>query len=58
MRYFASANNKFIQVADVFANLYFSQCMNKAYAKEFEELCSSGYLKDVFYFPQKKRKNK
>lgn len=51
VQYFDSANNKLIQVADVFANLYYSQLLTSAYTEEFKMLESSGILKHCFNFP-------
>lgn len=50
--YFDSASNKFIQIADVFANLYFSHLHTGQYDKEFEFLKESGILKFIFEFPK------
>jgi len=50
--YFDSADNKFIQIADVFANLYFSQLQARQYTKEFEDLRAKGILKFEFEFPK------
>ena len=52
--YFDSSNNKFIQVADVFSNIFYSNCVAGSYSEELEQLKKDGYIKDIFYFPQKK----
>lgn len=49
--YFDSANNRFVQVADVFANFYYSHLQNDQYSKEFDMLKKRGILKAVFDFP-------
>lgn len=49
--YFDSANNLIIQIADVFANLYFSQLKTNAYAEEFDKMQQNGYIKYIFKFP-------
>lgn len=49
--YFDSSRNKLIQVADVFANLYYSHLMTNKYSKEIETLRNAGILKFVFKFP-------
>ena len=49
--YFDSANNIIIQIADVFANLYFSELKTNAYSEEFEKLQEEGYVKYIFRFP-------
>lgn len=51
VRYFDSANNKIIQIADVFSNLYFSQLKTNAYSREFDYMIKEGYLKHIFRFP-------
>ena len=54
VKYFDSANNKIIQIADVFSNLYFSQLKTNAYDKEFNYMLNEGYLKYIFRFPNSK----
>ena len=49
--YFDSANNKLIQVADVFANIMFSNLMTDGYSDELQRLQRDGYIKKIFYFP-------
>lgn len=49
--YFDSTNNKFIQIADVFANLYYSQLLTNKYDKEFELLKERQILKFIFEYP-------
>lgn len=49
--YFDSANNKFIQIADIFANLYYSQLKTNQYTQEFNELKKKSMLKFTFEFP-------
>ena len=51
VRYFDSANNKIVQIADVFANLYYSQLRTSNYEKEIAAMRTSGCLKGVFNFP-------
>lgn len=53
VKYFDSVNNKFIQVADVFANLFYSECMTNAYGELFQDLKNDGILKHIFIFPKK-----
>ncbi len=50
--YFDSANNSIIQIADVFANLYYSHLQTGAYEEEFQKLKESGILKFIFEFPK------
>ena len=49
--YFDSVDNKFIQIADVFSNLYYSELQTKHYTEEFRRLREIGILKGIFEFP-------
>lgn len=49
--YFDSSHNKFIQIADVFANLYYSHLCTGAYAEEFQKIKEADILKFIFNFP-------
>lgn len=49
--YFDSANNKTIQIADVFSNIMYSNLKTKAYEEEIEKLKEVGILKNIFRFP-------
>ena len=52
VQYFDSVNNKFIQIADVFANLYYSNVItNGGYEQEIGRLKEEGVLKFVFEYP-------
>lgn len=51
VRYFDSANNKMIQIADVMSNWYYSHLISKAYKPELKLLKDAGILKGVFDFP-------
>lgn len=51
VKYFDSANNCIIQIADVFSNLYFSELKTSAYTNEIEQMKENGYLKHIFEFP-------
>lgn len=51
VKYYDSANNCIIQIADVFSNLYFSELKTNAYTKEIEQMRNGGYLKHIFRFP-------
>ena len=53
VKYFDSAHNKFIQVSDVFSNLYYSHCITNKYGEIFDNLKQKGILKDIFAFPKK-----
>lgn len=49
--YFDSCDNCFIQIADVFANWYYSHLFNKDYEEEYNNLKEKGIIKRVFDFP-------
>ncbi len=49
--YFDSSNNALIQIADVFANLYYSHLQTGAYEDEFNKLKEAGIVKFTFEFP-------
>ena len=49
--YFDSANNSLIQVADVFANIYYSHLQTGGYDEEIKNLKDKGILRFTFVFP-------
>ena len=51
VEYFDSANNSLIQIADVFANIYYSHLQTGAYNEEIKNLIDKGILKFTFIFP-------
>ncbi|MFP5528721.1 DUF3800 domain-containing protein [Peptococcus simiae] len=51
VRYFDSANNTLIQVADVLSNLLYSHLKTQAYDKEINLLKRNGLLKFIYSFP-------
>lgn len=51
--YYDSADNDFIQIADVFSNLYYSHLQTSGYTNELRKLADAGILKFVFSFPLK-----
>ena len=53
VKYFDSSNNIFIQIADVFANIKFSDLMTGNYKKELYQAFKDKYVKKNFNFPQK-----
>ena len=55
VKYFDSSTNKLIQIADFFANLYYSQLFNQNYDKEINLLRESEILKYIFKFPFQKK---
>ncbi len=53
VKYFDSANNIFIQIADVFANIKYSDLLTGNYKNDLDKARKEGYLKKIFKFPQK-----
>ena len=51
VQYLDSRNNPFIQIADVFANLYYSELNTSAYYNEINMLKDRNILKGIFEFP-------
>ena len=58
VKYLDSADNPFIQIADVFANLYYSELNTGAYTDLFTNLKEKEILKAVFEFPPKNKKRR
>ena len=54
VRYLDSSTNPFIQIADVFANIYYSQLNTNAYEHEMEILKDRNILISNFSFPSRK----
>lgn len=52
VEYFDSSNNKLVQMADVFANILFSEKKTKAYTKELQMLEEKGIIRFEFVFPK------
>ena len=50
--YFDSADNRLIQVADIFANLLYSEEQTGQYGRELGMLRKAGMLKYIFDFPK------
>ncbi len=50
--YYDSSDNNLIQIADVFANLYYSHLQTGGYKNELKKLEEAGILKFVFTFPK------
>lgn len=53
VKYFDSVYNKFIQVADIFANILYSECLTNSYSDLLNNLKEKGILKEIFIFPKK-----
>ncbi len=51
VRYYDSSMNRNVQIADILANLYFSELKTGAYGKEIQAMKDSKCLKFVFKFP-------
>lgn len=51
VQYLNSKDNPFVQIADVFANLYYSELNTNAYNNELKILKDQNILKGVFEFP-------
>ncbi len=59
VQYFDSSQNCFIQIADVFSNLMYSNLITKgSYQKELQQLKQDGYILPPFIFPQEIFQNK
>ena len=51
VQYFDSSDNSFIQIADVFANLFYSHLRTGSYQEEFDNMRKAGVLKHIYEFP-------
>ena len=51
VHYFDSEYNRIIQIADVYANWFYSHLKTGAYSKELEEQQKAGIIKGIFEFP-------
>lgn len=59
VQYFDSSQNCFIQIADVFSNIMYSNLITQgSYEKELEQLQQDKYILPTFIFPKKKFENK
>ena len=59
VKYFDSSQNCFIQIADVFSNIMYSDLITSGgYRKEIEKLQEQKYILPPFVFPKKKFENK
>lgn len=59
VKYFDSSQNCFIQIADVFSNIMYSDLITGgSYRKEIEKLQEQKYILPPFVFPKKKFENK
>lgn len=55
IEYYDSKDNLMVQVSDFFSNLYFSYLKNHdLYNDLITNLKEKGYIKDIFYYPNKK----
>lgn len=53
VEYHDSSQERFIQIADFFANLFYSECITKNYGNEIKKLTKSKIFKKIFRFPLK-----
>lgn len=51
VRYFDSVNNRLIQVADVFANILYSELLTKNYTEQIDFMKKHGYIRYIYDFP-------
>lgn len=59
VQYFDSSQNSFIQIADVFSNIMYSNLITKgSYENEIKQLQQEKYILPTFIFPKKKFENK
>ena len=49
--YFDSKNNRLIQIADVFSNIFYSSLYNDEFSEDLKSLRNLGRVKGVFEFP-------
>ena len=52
-KYFDSKNVKFIQLADFFSNLFYSDLMTQNFENEMIEYVKNKIIRDIFIFPIK-----
>ncbi len=59
VQYFDSSQNCFIQIADVFSNIMYSNLITKgSYQEQLEKLQRDKYILPPFIFPKEKFENK
>lgn len=51
VKYYDSASQPLIQIADVFSNLMYSNLITNNYYEEIEMLKENGYIKNIYFFP-------
>lgn len=51
VQYFDSSNNKIIQIADVYANWFYSHLQTGAYEEELQAQKEAGIVREIFEFP-------
>ena len=52
VKYFDSCNNSLIQIADVMANILYSNIRTQNYNQELKTLKNQNYIKEIFNFPK------
>ena len=53
--YHDSKDNRFIQIADLFSNLYYSNLINNDYEDLFNKMRKEGFILNEFKYPKIKR---
>lgn len=51
VEYKESSCCRFVQIADVFSNIFYSSSVSESYQTEIEKLCENGYVRFTFEFP-------
>lgn len=51
VKYFDSADNRIVQIADVYANWFYSHLQTGSYEQELKEQQNAGIIKGIFEFP-------
>lgn len=51
VRYYNSASNYIIQIADVFSNIYYVNCFTGEFENELKFITEEGYIKKIFLYP-------
>ena len=52
VQYYDSSDLKFIQIADVFANILYSACFHDTYNEKLLWMKDNGYMKECFNYPK------
>lgn len=52
VKYYDSSNNIFIQIADVFSNIYYVHLLNGSLKEKLKEKQKAGYIKGLYKYPK------